>query len=50
MQLIHIKIKPKLKEQMQKLIDEGLFNNYSEIVREGIRDILKESHHPKPKK
>lgn len=40
MQLIHIKIGNNLKKRMQLLIDSGLFNNHSEIVREGIRDII----------
>ena len=38
--LIHIRVGKKLKEEMQKLIDKGLFSNQAEITREGIRDLL----------
>lgn len=40
MQLIHVKTGKKLKKDMKSLIDEDIFNNYSEIVREGIRDLI----------
>lgn len=39
-ELLHIRINKKLKEQMQILIDEGYFNNYTEIAREGIRNTV----------
>ena len=38
--LLHIRVGKELKEQMQKLIDKGLFSNQAEITREGIRDLL----------
>jgi Arc/MetJ-type ribon-helix-helix transcriptional regulator len=39
--LLHIRVSKKLKEQLQVLIDAGYFNNQTEIVREGIRDVLR---------
>lgn len=36
-ELLHIRVSKKLKAQMQILIDEGYFNNFAEIAREGIR-------------
>ena len=38
--LLHIRVSKKLKEQLQVLIDSGYFNNQTEIVREGIRNVL----------
>jgi Arc/MetJ-type ribon-helix-helix transcriptional regulator len=38
--LIHIRVGKALKNEMQELIDKGLFSNQSEITREGIRHIL----------
>lgn len=38
--LLHVKIGNKLKKRMKLLVDEGLFNNQVEIVREGLRDLL----------
>lgn len=39
-QLVHIKVNSSLRKRMESLIDAGLFNSYSEIVREGLRDLL----------
>ncbi len=38
--LIHIRVGKKLREEIESLIDEGMFSNQSEIVREGIRDLI----------
>jgi len=38
--LLHIRISKEMKNQMQSLIDKGLFSNQAEIAREGIRYIL----------
>jgi len=38
--LLHIKVDDKLRKRLQGLIDSGLFNNQSEIVREGLRDLI----------
>ncbi|MFA6088586.1 MAG: hypothetical protein WC755_01865 [Candidatus Woesearchaeota archaeon] len=38
--LIHIRVGKEIKEEMEKLIDSGLFTNQSEIAREGIRSII----------
>ncbi|MDA1197262.1 MAG: hypothetical protein O2779_04845 [Nanoarchaeota archaeon] len=38
--LLHIRVGKHLKQEMQKLIDSGLFSNQAEIAREGIRDLL----------
>ena len=38
--LVHVKVDPKLRKRMQDLIDDGLFSNQVEIVREGLRDIV----------
>lgn len=40
MSLLHIRIGKELKNKMQEMIDEGLFNNQAEISREAIRDLL----------
>jgi len=40
MELLHIRVGPEIKKQMQSLIDKGLFSNQAEIAREGIRYIL----------
>lgn len=39
-ELVHIRVGKELKEQMQILIDIGLFSNQAEIVREGLRGLL----------
>lgn len=39
-ELIHIRVGKEIKNQMQKLIDAGLFTNQSEIAREGIRNLI----------
>ena len=39
-ELVHIRVGKELKEQMQILIEIGLFSNQAEIVREGLRDLL----------
>ena len=39
-ELLHIRVSKKLKAQMQILIDEGYFNNYTEIAREGLRNTV----------
>jgi len=38
--LIHIRVGKEIKEEMEKLIESGLFTNQSEIAREGIRNII----------
>jgi|TARA_B100001971_G_C18205368_1_gene547234 Arc/MetJ-type ribon-helix-helix transcriptional regulator len=38
--LLHIRVGKQLKQEMQKLIDSGLFSNQAEIAREGLRDLL----------
>ena len=38
--LLHIKVGDRLKSEIDSLIDEGLFSNHAELVREGLRDIL----------
>jgi len=38
--LVHIRIGEEIKNQIQELIDSGLFSNQAEAVREGIREIL----------
>ncbi|MBI2139983.1 hypothetical protein HYU14_03595 [Candidatus Woesearchaeota archaeon] len=40
MGLLHIRIGKHLKQEMQNLIESGLFTNQAEIVREGVRDLL----------
>lgn len=39
MKLVHVTISSKLRRRLDTLIDEGLFNNYSEIVREGLFEL-----------
>lgn len=43
--LLHIKVGEKLKERMELLVESGFFNNYSEIIREGLRDKLSDFSH-----
>ncbi|MBW2966098.1 hypothetical protein KY342_03265 [Candidatus Woesearchaeota archaeon] len=38
--LVHIRIGKEIRQQIQELIDSGLFSNQAEAVREGIREIL----------
>lgn len=38
--LLHIRISKKLLAKLQILIDQGLYNNQAEIVREAIRNHL----------
>jgi Arc/MetJ-type ribon-helix-helix transcriptional regulator len=38
--LVHIKVGKPLKKRMQLLVNSGLFANTSEIVRQGLRDLL----------
>lgn len=38
--LLHTRISKKVLDKLQILIDEGLYNNQAEIIREGVRDIL----------
>lgn len=38
--LIHIRVGKKIKDEMQELIDQGLFTNQTEIGREAIRDLI----------
>ena len=46
--LLHIRVGKQLKEEIQQLIDSGLFSNQAEVAREGIRDLLlKYRHHTK---
>tara|TARA_Y100000310_G_C20534254_1_gene740040 strand:+ start:339 stop:497 length:159 start_codon:yes stop_codon:yes gene_type:complete len=49
--LLHIRVGKKLKEEMNKLIDSGLFSNQAELTREAVRDlILKYNNELKKKK
>ncbi|MBI2138542.1 hypothetical protein HYU13_03060 [Candidatus Woesearchaeota archaeon] len=44
--LLHIRVGKRIREEMQQLLDAGLFTNQAEMVREGVRDILvKYQHH-----
>ena len=38
--LIHIRVGAQLKEEMEELIESGMFSNQSEIAREGLRDVI----------
>jgi len=38
--LVHIRIGKEIRQQIQELIDSGLFSNQAEAVREGIREVL----------
>lgn len=38
--LLHIRIGKGLKKELQKLIDDGIFDNQAEITREAIRDLI----------
>jgi Arc/MetJ-type ribon-helix-helix transcriptional regulator len=38
--LVHIRIGDKLKKEIQKLIDEGIFDNQAEASREALRDLI----------
>lgn len=38
--LLHIRVSKKLLDKLQLLIDDGLYNNQAEIVREGLRNLL----------
>jgi Arc/MetJ-type ribon-helix-helix transcriptional regulator len=38
--LLHIRVSKKTKEQMQSLIDDGVYSNAAELTREGIRHVL----------
>ena len=49
-ELVHIRVGKELKEQMQILIDIGLFSNQAEIVREGLRDLLLKYERERAKK
>lgn len=40
--LIHVRLGKELKENMQSLIDSGLFSNQAEVVREALRRIVME--------
>jgi len=40
--LIHIRVSKKLRDKLQILVDSGLYNNQAEVVREAIRNLLKE--------
>lgn len=39
-QLIHIRIPPKLKVELDKLIEEGYFSTQSEVIKEGLRSTI----------
>lgn len=39
--LLHIRVSKQLKKKLQVLIDSGYFNNQTEIVREGLREVLR---------
>jgi Arc/MetJ-type ribon-helix-helix transcriptional regulator len=38
--LVHIRIGDKLKKEVQKLIDEGIFDNQAEATREALRELV----------
>jgi Arc/MetJ-type ribon-helix-helix transcriptional regulator len=38
--LVHIRVGDKLKKELQKLIDEGIFDNQAEATREALRDLV----------
>lgn len=38
--LVHIRVGKKLKEEIKKLIDDGMFDNQAEVAREAIRDLI----------
>lgn len=38
--LLHIRVGDKLKKEIQKLIDEGIFDNQAEASREALRDLV----------
>ena len=38
--LLHIRVSRRTREQMEALIEGGLYNNIAEITREGIRSVL----------
>ena len=38
--LLHIRVGKGLKQEIQKLLDEGIFENQTEVAREAIRDLI----------
>lgn len=38
--LVHIRVGDKLKKEIQRLIDEGIFDNQAEATREALRDLV----------
>lgn len=38
--LVHIRVGDKLKKEIQKLIDDGIFDNQAEATREALRDLV----------
>jgi Arc/MetJ-type ribon-helix-helix transcriptional regulator len=38
--LIHVKVSPRIRQEMDALVEEGLFENHAEMVREGLRDLV----------
>jgi|TARA_Y100000310_G_scaffold263034_1_gene272915 Arc/MetJ-type ribon-helix-helix transcriptional regulator len=38
--LIHIRVGKKIRQEIEKLIDDGLFSNQSEITREALRTLI----------
>lgn len=38
--LLHIRVGDRLKKEIKKLIDEGMFDNQAEIAREALRDLI----------
>ncbi len=49
-ELLHIRVSNQLKDQMQELIDSGMFSNQAELVREGVRNVLLKYQKEKGKK
>ena len=47
--LLHVHIGDRMKDEMDALIEKGLFTNHAELVREGLRDLLV-AHGKHPKK
>jgi Arc/MetJ-type ribon-helix-helix transcriptional regulator len=38
--LVHIRVGDKLKKEIEKLIDDGIFDNQAEATREALRDLV----------
>jgi Arc/MetJ-type ribon-helix-helix transcriptional regulator len=38
--LVHIRVGDKLKKEIERLIDDGIFDNQAEAAREALRDLV----------